>query len=269
MIEPSAMRVLILGDVMGRPARRAVRALVPSLVHKEEVDLVVANAENSAGGMGVDVKSAKELLGAGVHILTSGNHIWKKKEIYPFLNERDDLIRPANFPAGAPGKGWCVWQQNDVRALVINLQGRVFMPNHVEDPFRCVDEILQKHGRNIPLVIVDMHAEATSEKNAMGWYLDGRASIVYGTHTHVQTADERILPGGTAYITDLGMCGAMDSIIGMEKEPVIRGFISQLPRQFEVAQDNVMLQGVIVDIDKKTGKARDVRRLRVPWQASH
>ena len=269
MIEPSAMRVLILGDVMGRPARRAVRALVPSLVHKEEVDLVVANAENSAGGMGVDVKSAKELLGAGVHILTSGNHIWKKKEIYPFLNERDDLIRPANFPAGAPGKGWCVWQQNDVRALVINLQGRVFMPNHVEDPFRCVDEILQKHGRNIPLVIVDMHAEATSEKNAMGWYLDGRASIVYGTHTHVQTADERILPGGTAYITDLGMCGAMDSIIGMEKEPVIRGFISQLPRQFEVAQDNVMLQGVIVDIDKKTGKARDVRRLRVPWQPSH
>jgi metallophosphoesterase (TIGR00282 family) len=269
MIEPSAMRVLILGDVMGRPARRAVRALVPSLVQKEEVDLVVANAENSAGGMGVDVKSAKELLGAGVHILTSGNHIWKKKEIYPFLNERDDLIRPANFPAGAPGKGWCVWQQNDVRALVINLQGRVFMPNHVEDPFRCVDEILQKHGRNIPLVIVDMHAEATSEKNAMGWYLDGRASIVYGTHTHVQTADERILPGGTAYITDLGMCGAMDSIIGMEKEPVIRGFISQLPRQFEVAQDNVMLQGVIVDIDKRTGKARDVRRLRVPWQASH
>jgi metallophosphoesterase (TIGR00282 family) len=269
MIEPSAMRVLILGDVMGRPARRAVRALVPSLVQKEEVDLVVANAENSAGGMGVDVKSAKELFGAGVHILTSGNHIWKKKEIYPFLNERDDLIRPANFPAGAPGKGWCVWQQNDVRALVINLQGRVFMPNHVEDPFRCVDEILQKHGRNIPLVIVDMHAEATSEKNAMGWYLDGRASIVYGTHTHVQTADERILPGGTAYITDLGMCGAMDSIIGMEKEPVIRGFISQLPRQFEVAQDNVMLQGVIVDIDKRTGKARDVRRLRVPWQASH
>lgn len=269
MIEPSSMRVLILGDVMGRPARRAVRALVPSLVEKESVDLVVANAENSAGGMGVDVKSANELLGAGVHILTSGNHIWKKKEIYAYLNERDDLIRPANFPAGAPGKGWCVWQQDDVRALVINLQGRVFMPNHVEDPFRCVDEILQKHGRNVPLVIVDMHAEATSEKNAMGWYLDGRVSIVYGTHTHVQTADERILPGGTAYITDLGMCGAMDSVIGMEKEPVIHGFISQLPRQFEVAQDNVMLQGVIVDIDKKTGKARDVRRLRVPWQPSH
>lgn len=269
MIEPGVIRVLILGDVMGRPARRAVRALVPPLVQKEEIDLVVANAENSAGGMGVDVKSAKELLGAGVHILTSGNHIWKKKEIYSYLNERDDLIRPANFPAGAPGKGWCVWQQDDVRALVINLQGRVFMPNHVDDPFRCVDDILQKHGRNIPLVIVDMHAEATSEKNAMGWYLDGRASIVYGTHTHVQTADERILPGGTAYITDLGMCGAMDSVIGMEKEPVIRGFISQLPRQFEVAQDNVMLQGVSVDIDKKTGKARDVRRLRVPWQASH
>ncbi|HEY7713673.1 MAG TPA: TIGR00282 family metallophosphoesterase [Candidatus Binatia bacterium] len=268
MIEPAAMRVLILGDVMGRPARHAVRDLVPALVRDENVDLVVANAENAAGGLGVDIKSARDLLGAGVHVLTSGNHIWKKREIYSYLDEREDLIRPANFPAGAPGRGWCVWRQDDMQALIINLQGRVFMPNHVDDPFRCVDEILQKHGRNIPAVIVDMHAEATSEKSAMGWYLDGRASVVFGTHTHVQTADERILPGGTAYITDLGMCGAIDSVIGMERETVIQGFISQLPRQFEVAQDNVILQGVIVDIDKKSGKARDIRRLRIPWRAS-
>jgi metallophosphoesterase (TIGR00282 family) len=269
MIESGGLRVLILGDVVGRPARRAVRDLVPTLVKKEEVDLVVANAENAAGGIGVDLKSAKELLGAGVHVLTSGNHIWKKKEIYSYLDERDDLIRPANYPPGAPGKGWCVWQQDDVQTLIINLQGRVFMPNHVQDPFRCVDEILQKQGRNVPIVIVDMHAEATSEKSAMGWYLDGRASVVYGTHTHVQTADERILPGGTAYITDLGMCGSMDSVIGMERETVIRGFITQLPRQFEVAQENVMLQGVLVDIDKESGRAKEIRRLRIPWRSSN
>jgi 2',3'-cyclic-nucleotide 2'-phosphodiesterase len=263
------MRVLILGDVMGRPARRAVRDLVPSLIENEEIDLVVANAENSAGGMGVDLKSARELLSAGVQVLTSGNHIWKKKEIYPFLDDQESLIRPANYPAGAPGKGWCVWQHNGLRALVINLQGRVFMPNHVDDPFRCVDEILKQHGSRSPVVIVDMHAEATSEKSAMGWYLDGRASIVFGTHTHVQTADERILPGGTAYITDLGMCGPFDSVIGMEKDTVIRGFLTQLPRQFEVAQDNVVLQGVIADIDEENGRARAIRRLRVPWEAKH
>jgi 2',3'-cyclic-nucleotide 2'-phosphodiesterase len=263
------MRVLILGDVMGRPARRAVRDLVPSLIENEEIDLVVANAENSAGGMGVDLKSARELLSAGVQVLTSGNHIWKKKEIYPFLDDQESLIRPANYPAGAPGKGWCVWQHNGLRALVINLQGRVFMPNHVDDPFRCVDEILKQHGSRSPVVIVDMHAEATSEKSAMGWYLDGRASIVFGTHTHVQTADERILPGGTAYITDLGMCGPFDSVIGMEKDTVIRGFLTQLPRQFEVAQDNVVLQGVITDIDEENGRARAIRRLRVPWEAKH
>ena len=263
------MRVLILGDVMGRPARRAVRDLVPPLIEKEEIDLVVANAENAAGGMGVDLKSARELLSAGVQVLTSGNHIWKKKEIYPFLEEQESLIRPANYPAGAPGKGWCVWQHNGLRALVINLQGRVFMPNHVDDPFRCVDEILKQQGSQSPVVLVDMHAEATSEKYAMGWYLDGRVSIVYGTHTHVQTADERILPGGTAYITDLGMCGPFDSVIGMETETVIRGFITQLPRQFEVAQDNVVLQGVIADIDDENGRARAIRRLRIHWEPQH
>ena len=262
------MRVMILGDVMGRPARRAVRDLVPSLIAKEEIDLVVANAENAAGGMGVDIKSAKELLSAGVQVLTSGNHIWKKKEIYSFLDDQDSLIRPANFPAGAPGKGWCLWQHNGLRALVINLQGRVFMPNHVDDPFRCVDEILRQHAAQSLVVIVDMHAEATSEKYAMGWYLDGRASVVFGTHTHVQTADERILPAGTAYITDVGMCGPFDSVIGMEKESVIRGFITQLPRQFEVAQDNVVLQGAIVDIDDN-GRAREIRRLRIHWESNH
>ncbi len=259
------MRVLILGDVVGRPARRAIRDLVPSLVEREKVDLAIANAENAAGGIGVDIKSAKELLSAGLNVLTSGNHIWKKKEIYPYLDEHSHLIRPANYPAGAPGRGWCTWQnESGLKALIVNIQGRVFMPNHVEDPFRSVDAIYREWAHHSPVIIVDMHAEATSEKNAMGWHLDGRASIVYGSHTHVQTADERILPRGTAYITDVGMCGPLDSVIGMERESVIKGFLTQLPRQFEVAQDNVVLQGIIVDVDDKTGKAQEIRRLRVP-----
>jgi 2',3'-cyclic-nucleotide 2'-phosphodiesterase len=258
------MRILILGDVVGRPARRAIRETVPGLIKDERIDLVIANAENAAGGMGVDIKSAQELLSAGVQVLTSGNHIWKKKEIYSYLNEHSHLIRPANYPEGAPGQGWCKWEnQNGLTALIINVQGRVFMPNHVDDPFRSVDEILKNRGRSSPVVIVDMHAEATSEKNALGWYLDGRVSAVYGTHTHIQTADERVLPNGTAYITDIGMCGPFDSVIGIEKEIVINGFLSQLPRAFEVAQENVVLQGVIVDVDERSGKARDIRRLRV------
>ena len=262
------MRILILGDVMGRPARRAARELVPGLAAQEKADLVVANAENAAGGMGVDVKSAGELFSAGIHVLTSGNHIWKKKEIFPYLDAEPRLIRPGNFPVGAPGRGWCEWRdRNGMTALIINLQGRVFMPNHVDDPFRCVDAILKEHRQYSPVVIVDMHAEATSEKSAMGWYLDGRASVVFGTHTHIQTADERVLPGGTAYITDLGMCGPFDSVIGMEKETVIKGFLSQLPRPFEVAQDHVVLQGVIVDVDEQSGKAREIRRLRVGSEA--
>ena len=262
------MRILILGDVVGRPGRRAVREIVPSLIKKEAIDLAIANAENAAGGMGVDIKSASELFSAGLDVLTSGNHIWKKKEIYPYLNEQTRLMRPANYPEGAPGQGWYAWEnQHGLSALIINLQGRVFMPNHVDDPFRCVDGLLKEHGRHSPVIIVDMHAEATSEKNAMGWYLDGRVSVVYGTHTHIQTADERILPGGTAFITDLGMCGPFDSVIGMEKEVVINGFISQLPRKFEVAQENAVLQGVIVDVDSQSGKAREIRRLRVPMEA--
>jgi 2',3'-cyclic-nucleotide 2'-phosphodiesterase len=263
------MRVLILGDVVGRPARRAIRDLVPSLIKRERIDLAIANAENAAGGIGVDLKSAKELLSSGLDVLTSGNHIWKKKEIYQYMDEHSELIRPANYPEGAPGRGWCAWQNDHgLKALIINVQGRVFMPNHVDDPFRSVDAICRERGRHSRVIIVDMHAEATSEKNAMGWHLNGRASIVFGTHTHVQTSDDRILPGGTAYITDVGMCGPLDSVIGMEKETVIKGFLSQLPRQFEVAHENVVLQGIIVDVDDDSGQAREIKRLRIPWPAT-
>jgi calcineurin-like phosphoesterase len=246
------MRVLILGDVVGRPARRAIRDLVPSLIERERIDLAIANAENAAGGIGVDLKSAKELLSSGLDVLTSGNHIWKKKEIYQYMDEHSELIRPANYPEGAPGRGWCAWQNDDgLKALIINVQGRVFMPNHVDDPFRSVDAICRERGRHSRVIIVDMHAEATSEKNAMGWHLN-----------------DRILPGGTAYITDVGMCGPLDSVIGMEKETVIKGFLSQLPRQFEVAHENVVLQGIIVDVDDDSGQAREIRRLRIPYQAT-
>lgn len=254
---------------MGRPGRRAVRDLVPPFVKGEKIDLVIANAENAAGGMGVDVKSAEELFSGGVHVLTSGNHIWKKKEIYPYLNDHRYLIRPANYPNGAPGRGWVEWEsEQGFRVLIVNVQGRVFMPSHIDDPFRCVDGILKEHGNFSRVVIVDMHAEATSEKNAMGWFLDGRVSLVYGTHTHIQTADERILSKGTAYITDLGMCGPMDSVIGIERETVIEGFLSQLPRKFDVAEENVVLQGVVLEADESTGKALDIRRIRIPWKRS-
>ena len=260
------MRILVLGDVIGRPGRRAIRDLVPALITEEKIDLVVANAENAAGGMGVDVKSAEELLASGIHILTSGNHIWKKKEIYAYIENQARLLRPANYPAGAPGRGWVRWNTPEgVAVLVINLQGRVFMPAHVDDPFRCVEEILRPQRSQASIVLVDMHAEATSEKNAMGWFLDGRVSAVFGTHTHVQTADERILPGGTAYITDLGMCGPWNSVIGIERQAVIEGFLSQLPRKFEVAEENVILQGIILDVDENTGRSRDVRRIRSQW----
>ena len=263
------MRVLILGDVVGRPGRRAIRDLVSSFVKDEKIDLVIANAENSAGGMGVDIKSAEELFSAGVHVLTSGNHIWKRKEIYPYLDDHRYLIRPANYPDGAPGRGWVEWEsEKGLRALIVNVQGRVFMPGNIDDPFRCVDAILKEHGHLARVVIVDMHAEATSEKSAMGWFLDGRVSVVFGTHTHIQTADERILPKGTAYITDLGMCGPMDSIIGIEREIVIQGFLSQLPRSFDVAKENVALQGIVLEVDERTGKALDIGRIRVPWKSS-
>ena len=260
------MRILVLGDVVGRPGREAIREIIPSLIKSEKIDLAVANAENVSGGAGVDIKSAEELFSAGIHVLTSGNHVWKKKEIYSYLESNPCMLRPANYPDGAPGRGWLEWKHEArLHVLIINLQGRIFMRN-LEDPFRCVEKILNEHGQFSPVVLVDMHAEATSEKNAMGWFLDGRVSVVYGTHTHIQTADERILTEGTAYITDLGMCGPMDSVIGVEKETVIEGFLSQLPRRFEVARGNVVLQGILLDVDEATGKAKEIRRIRIPWK---
>ena len=257
------MHLLFIGDIVGAPGRRAVEELLPRLVDRHFIDLVVANAENAAGGIGVTPQTAEELLSRGVDLLTTGNHVWKHKEILPYLEETDRLLRPANYPPGTPGVGHAVVETaGGEKACVINLEGRVFM-NPLECPFRTVEAILAGLPPDIKVVLVDMHAEATSEKLAMGWFLDGRVSAVLGTHTHVQTADERVLPGGTGYITDVGMTGPTNSVIGMKKDIILERFLTQRPQPFKVAGANIQLQGVIIKTDPQ-GRCQEISRLQVP-----
>jgi metallophosphoesterase (TIGR00282 family) len=258
------LKILFLGDVFGKPGRQAVQRLVPRLIARDRVDLVVANAENSASGIGVTPDAADELLAAEVNLLTSGNHIWAKREIVPYLERPGSkLLRPANYPPGAPGRGRAVIETPDGRKLgVLNLEGRVFM-KALDDPFRAALEGIDAlRAEGAKAILVDMHCEATSEKNAMGWFLDGKVSAVLGTHTHVQTADARVLPGGTAFVTDVGMCGPWDSIIGVKKDLVIDRFLSARPVSFEPAKRDVWLQGAIVDVDDATGLARSISRVQ-------
>jgi len=255
------MKVLFLGDIVGRPGREAIGRVLPEIKKRESIDLVIINSENAAGGSGVTPQIAKELEGYGADVLTSGDHIWKKREIYEYLDRNDRLLRPLNYPPGVPGRGSTVVKTSGgVKVGVVNLVGRVFMDS-VECPFRKAREEVKKIADETPVIIVDLHAEATSEKVAMGWYLDGRISALLGTHTHVQTADERILPGGTAYITDTGMTGPHDSVIGRKKDAVIERFITQLPTRFEMAENDVRVNGVAIDIDETTGKARSIKRV--------
>ncbi len=259
-----ALKILFLGDVFGKPGRQAVQRLVPRLIAKEGLDLVVANAENSASGVGVTPENADELLAAEVDLLTSGNHIWSKREIVPYLERKDSrLLRPANYPPGSPGRGRAIVSTPDGRKLgVVNLEGRVFM-KALDDPFRvALEEIAALRAEGARIILVDMHCEATSEKNAMGWFLDGKVSAVLGTHTHVQTADARVLPGDTAYVTDVGMCGPWDSVIGVRKELVLERFATARPVGFEPAKRDVWLQGAIVEIDDATGRARSIARVQ-------
>ena len=256
------MRLAFLGDVVGKAGRRAVVQFLSTTRQRENVDFVVANCENVAGGVGVDPGSARELVAAGVDVLTSGNHVWAKREIVDYISDSDVLLRPANFAPTTPGWGYTIRRsQQGVSVAVINLIGRVFM-NTYDCPFRVVDSILETIGTRATVVFVDMHAEATSEKCAMGWHLDGRVSAVIGSHTHVQTADERILPQGTAYLTDAGMCGPRDSVIGVKREQVIRRFLTQMPGRFEVAEGPVLVQGAIVEVDDGTGRAHAIRRIQ-------
>ena len=261
--EIARLKLLFLGDVFGKPGRNAVKRLVPRLVHRHAVDLVVANAENCATGIGVTPDSAEELLAAEVDLLTSGNHIWAKREIVPYLDAPGSrLLRPANYPAGAPGRGHAVVETRDGRKLgVLNLEGRVFMKD-LDDPFRLGERLVAElSARGCKAILVDMHCDATSEKNAMGWFLAGKVSAVLGTHTHVQTADERVLPGGTAYISDLGMTGPSESVIGVEADIVVRKFLTGLPERFETAKGPAQFQGAVVEIDPGSGQALGIQRV--------
>lgn len=256
------MRLLFLGDVVGKPGRRAVVEAVPHFLATADVDLVIANCENASGGVGVDPRAASELLKAGVDVLTSGNHIWAKRDIVEYLRDSDVLLRPLNFVPGSPGRGFTVKRsRSGIDVAVVNLIGRVFMGNY-ECPFRAIDAALESLRGRARVVIVDMHAEATSEKTAMGWYLDGRVSAVIGSHTHVQTADERVLPDGTAYLSDAGMCGPRDSVIGVKRELVLDRFLRQMPVRFEVAAGPALLQGALVDVDETNGRARSIVRVQ-------
>lgn len=256
------MRVVFFGDVVGRPGRRAVAAALRELRRRGEADFVIANAENVAGGKGIDPGSAEELQDAGVDVLTTGNHVWQVREIVPYLQESGRVLRPLNFAPGVPGRGWTVRPARDGTPVgVLNLIGRAFM-GPAECPFRAADAMVPQLRKETPVVFVDMHAEATSEKVGMGRFLDGRVSAVIGSHTHVQTADETVLPGGTAALTDAGMCGPEDSILGMRVDRVLERFWTQMPNRFEVASGPVVVQGAVVEIDPASGRALGIRRIR-------
>jgi metallophosphoesterase (TIGR00282 family) len=257
------MNILMVGDVYGEPGRTALGKLLPRIRQEYLIDLTIVNVENAAGGFGVTPALGRWFLDQGVDVMTSGNHIWDKKEVIPYIAKENLLLRPANFPAGTPGTGFITVKSGPHRVGVLNLMGRVFMLP-IDCPFRRADEIVAELRRETPVIVVDMHAEATSESLAMGWYLDGRVSAVVGTHRHVQTADERILPRGTAYITDLGLTGPTDGVIGVDRDQIIQRFLTQMPIRFETAKGPAALCGVVVTVDPESGRASDIRRLRIP-----
>ena len=258
------MKILFIGDIIGKAGRQALQGILEKVIANYEIEFVIANGENAAGGMGITPPIALEILHQGVHVLTSGNHIWAKKEILPFLNEEPRILRPANYPPNVPGRGSGIFHSsNGQKVGILNLEGRVFM-KHLDCPFRIGKGEIEKMHKEIPIIIVDFRAEATSEKMAMGWFLNGKVSAVLGTHTHVQTSDERILDGGTAYITDVGMTGPLDSVIGIRKEIALERLLTQIPWKFDVAKEEIELQGVVIDVNSKTGRSENIQRIKVP-----
>jgi 2',3'-cyclic-nucleotide 2'-phosphodiesterase len=254
------MKILFVGDVVGRPGRQALKDHLVDILEQKGIDLCIVNVENSAGGNGITPPLVEELLDLQIDVLTSGNHIWDKKEILGYFDLQPRLLRPANYPPAAPGQGLFVGRtRNDIQYAVINLQGRVFMPP-IDCPFRKGEELLGQLSKEVKVIFVDFHAEATAEKQALGWYFDGKVSGVVGTHTHVVTADEQILPQGTAYITDVGMTGPHDSVIGVSKEIILSKFISQVPARFETATGDVRINAIELEVDANTGLARNVQR---------
>ena len=254
------VRVLFIGDVIGDPGRKALFLSLKQIAREKNADFVIANGENAAGGFGITPEVAGKLYSYGVDCISSGNHIWRNKAVFKIISEDQRLIRPANYPKGTPGRGYTLVEKNGVRIAVLNLLGRVFM-EPLDCPFRTAQREVAALKKRTRIIVVDFHGEATSEKVAMGWYLDGMVSAVIGTHTHVQTADERILDGGTAYITDAGMTGPFDSIIGMNKESALKKFVTMLPSKFTVAEDDLRINGVVITIARETGRAVSIERI--------
>ena len=255
------MKILFISDIFGKPGREALLARLPDLVNERAVDFVIANGENTAGGAGITSKIAGKLLAGGVDVITTGNHIWRQKEIIPFLQKSDRIVRPANYLPENPGRGWTTIEKNGVRVAVVNLSGNLYI-GAPRGAFQVIDPLLAEIPDDIKYIVVDFHAEATSEKVAMGYYLDGRVTAVIGTHTHVQTADARVLPKGTAYITDAGMTGPHDSVIGVDKKIILERFLTNMPIKFEVAEDDVWIEGVLVTADA-AGRATAIENLRI------
>jgi len=258
----SHLKILFIGDIVGSPGRKIVHERLADILAQRAIDLCIVNCENSASGFGVTPRIAEEFFAAGADVLTSGNHIWKRKEIIEYFPQQPRLLRPANFPSSSPGQGLYVGSaKNGVGYAVLDLQGRTFM-TPIDDPFRTAISELARIPANVKVIVVDIHAEATSEKVAMGWYLDGKVSAVLGTHTHVATADFRVLPGGTAYITDVGMTGPHDSVIGMDKNGILEHFLDNtMPSRFVVAENDIQMNTVLIDVDESTGRARSIERL--------
>lgn len=254
------MRLLFIGDVVGKPGRNTVKELLPEIKKAEKIDLTVANGENIAAGIGINPRTADELLSYGVDVITTGNHIWAKKDVYEYVDKSDRVIRPANLLESNPGKGFVIFDVAGTAVAVVNLMGIVFM-KCIRDPFQVADALINDLRSRAKVIVVDFHAEATSEKVALGYFLDGRVSALIGTHTHIHTADEKILAGGTAYITDVGMTGPVESVLGVQKELVIERFLTQLPIRWEVADtEETRMDAVIIDIDKVTGRSNNIRR---------
>jgi metallophosphoesterase (TIGR00282 family) len=257
------VKILFIGDIIGKPGRQALSRELDRLVDRHAVDLVIANGENAAGGFGLTLDTARELFDMGVHCITSGNHIWDKKEQVPLILADKRILRPSNYPEGAVGVGSAIFTTpGNIKVAILNLEGRIYMKN-LECPFRAADKEIERLRQETPVIFVDFHAEATSEKAALGWYLDGRISALIGTHTHVQTADERILTQGTAYMSDAGMTGSFDSVIGIGKEEAIRKFLTQLPVKFEIPKKDLRINGAVVAIDEASGKAVSIERIAV------
>jgi 2',3'-cyclic-nucleotide 2'-phosphodiesterase len=261
------LRLLFLGDIIGEPGRSAVIAMVPKLKAEREIDFVVANGENAAAGRGITGKISIDLLRAGIAVITTGDHIWDQKDVISYIDIEPRLLRPLNYPPGTPGHGSIVLETAKGKVGVINVQGRTFMLPNLENPFRLIEEEVLRMQVETPVIFVDVHAETTSEKIAMGRFLDGKVSAVAGTHTHVQTADEQIFEGGTAFICDAGMCGPTRSILGREIQPILQRFLSSMPVVFPVARGEIKLHGLLVDIDETTGRALAVRRVAEPYVA--